>query len=211
MPTLAEKLKGISSLPGAAVKSVRKGGRRLKASPDWGVEVARRLLLVPPCAFAWFWAVQMSGHVLQFGWTTAAVLLLLLIFWNTWLGVLQQNNSEWGGGGGSDCSFDMFCNQSLAKSACISLVFSQRFLISNTTQHNPFKTGQKTQWIGILMTYSAAFPYNLGGMKPECEQVKTPIFAIVRNRTGCKCKILSAKNNDCNAIILCLLKSSLQK
>lgn len=34
MPTLAEKLKGISSLPGAAVKSVRKGGRRLKASPD---------------------------------------------------------------------------------------------------------------------------------------------------------------------------------
>lgn len=47
MPTLAEKLKGISSLPGAAAKSVRKGGRRLKASPDWGVEVASRLF-VPP-------------------------------------------------------------------------------------------------------------------------------------------------------------------
>lgn len=46
MPTLAEKLKGISSLLGAAAKSVREGVGRLKASPRRGAEVARRLLLV---------------------------------------------------------------------------------------------------------------------------------------------------------------------
>lgn len=129
MPTLAEKLKGISSLPGSrrekcekrrpsaeGVARLRRGGCKVAFIISHSVYIS--LILTRSDVRTWFLRVWLDS-------SCSFVVFVALHFLEYLIGCFATEKQ------GLSVPFYMFCNQLLAKITCISLVPPGRFFISH--------------------------------------------------------------------------------